>query len=78
MIRSWKYDADGLSVVERTPEFDQFRAIASTTPVISFYVDETGGRMIYQEWHGARSGRGGVLARIASGEWVTEKHGWIS
>lgn len=78
VIRSWKYDADGLSIVEGAPESDQSSAIASATPVISFCVDETGGRMIYQEWRGARSGRGCVLARLASGEWVTEKNGWIS
>jgi hypothetical protein len=78
VIRSWRYDADGLNVVEEVPELDQASPTASTTPVISFCVDETGGRMIYEEWHGVRAGHGCVLARSASGEWVTEKPGWIS
>jgi hypothetical protein len=78
VIRSWKYDADGLTIVSDVPELDRMSAIASTTPVISFCVDETAGRMIYQEWHGVRAGHGCILARRGNGEWATEKHGWIS
>ena len=78
VIQSWRYDADGLTVVDEVPELDHASAIASATPVISFCVDETGGRMIYQEWHGVRAGHGCILTQTAKGEWVTEKHGWIS
>ena len=78
VVQSWRYDADGLTVVDELPELDQTNAIASTTPVISFCVDEPAGRMIYQEWHGVRAGHGCILAHKGNGEWVTEKHGWIS
>ena len=78
VIQTWRYDADGLTVVDEVPELDRTSAIASTTPVISFCVDETAGRMIYQEWHGGRAGYGCILARRESGKWVLEKYGWRS
>jgi hypothetical protein len=76
--RTWKYDADGLIVVDAMPEPDDASAIASTTPVVSFCADETGNRMIYVEWHGRRAGGGRILARKENGKWVSEKDAWIS
>ena len=77
-IRVWRYDAEGLTSVDCTPELDKSNAIASATPVISFCLDETAERMIYQEWYGLRAGFGSVLALNKGGDWVTEKHAWIS
>ena len=78
VVSIWRYDSDGLMVVDEVPELDQTSAIASTTPVISFCIDEAAGRMIYQEWHGVRAGHGSILACSKAGKWVTEKRGWIS
>jgi hypothetical protein len=78
VIQSWRYDADGLTTVDEVPELDRTSAIASKTPVISFCVDETAGRMIYEEWRGVLAGHGQILARRGNGEWVTEKCGWKS
>lgn len=77
-IQTWKYDANGLMCVDDIPELDRASAIASTTPVISFCVNDASNRMIYQEWQGVRAGYGCILARKTNGEWVTEKHGWKS
>src|SRR5262245_7179152 len=78
VVRTWRYDDDGLTVVDEVPELDRTSAIASTTPVISFCVDEAAGRMIYHEWRGGRSGHGCVLARNQDGKWVIEKLGFKS
>lgn len=75
-IQAWRYDADGLTVVERLPELDKSSPIASTTPVISFCVDESAARMIYQEWHGGRAGFGYILAHRGNGEWYPVTNGW--
>jgi hypothetical protein len=78
VIRTWRYDAEGLTSVEELPELDRTSAIASTTPVISFCVDETGGRMIYHQWHGVRAGHGCILACTKDGKWAAAKCGWKS
>ena len=74
----WRFDGDGLTLVDRMPELDRESAIASTTPWIGFCVDETGDRMIYEEVRGVCAGHGCILARGQSGEWEVERHGFIS
>src|SRR5258707_1188083 len=58
----WRYDANGFALVGHVPELDRSNSITSTTPVISFCLDEAARRMIYQEWTGGRAGFGAILA----------------
>lgn len=78
VVQAWRYDGSGLAQVEHLPELDHLNAIASATPVISFCLNETGDRMIYQEWNGPRAGFGAILALKGTGSWCTEKHAWVS
>lgn len=78
MEQAWRFDANGLTPVDRLPELDKSSAIASTTPVISFCLDDMAKRMIYVEWNGLRAGSGAILALQKSGQWTMERHAWIS
>lgn len=78
VVQAWRYDASGLAPVEHMPKLDCSSAIASTTPVISFCLNEADGRMIYEEWNGPRAGVGAILAHKGTGEWMTERRAWIS
>ncbi len=69
----WRYDANGFALVDHVPELDRSNSITSTTPVISFCLDEAARRMIYHEWTGGRAGFGAILALSEDGKWVTEK-----
>jgi hypothetical protein len=75
--RVWRYDDSGLKQVDRLPELDK-SAIASTTPVIRFCLNETVGRMIYVEWHGLRAAFGAIMALNKDGQWIVEKDAWRS
>jgi hypothetical protein len=77
-FQTWRYDAEGFTLVDDIPQLDTKSAIASMTPIISFCVDEAAERMIYQEWHGVRAGYGAILSRKKSGEWITERGVWKS
>jgi len=78
VIQIWRYDATGFTSASEIPALDQTTAIASTTPVISFFLDEHTKRMIYQEWHGPRAGHGVVLALTKGGHWKIDGEAWIS
>jgi hypothetical protein len=74
----WRYDAGGLAEVDSLPDLDKTSAIASTTPVIEFCLDETGKRMVCTEWNGPRAGSGLILTLQKNGKWAAGGHGWIS
>ena len=78
IVQVWRYDAKGLIPVDSAPDLDKRNAIASETPVISFCLDESTKRMVYQEWYGLRAGFGSILKLNQREAWVMEKHGWIS
>jgi hypothetical protein len=75
-VQIWRYDGDGLKVVESLPQLDM-KQIGSKTPVLRFCVDETGWQMIYTEWHGGIAGRGWIMQANEAGRWK-ERVVWIS
>jgi hypothetical protein len=77
-VNVWRYNSGGLAQVDRLPELDESNTIASATPVIRFCLDETGERMVYQEWYGLRAGFGAILALNRKREWGTERQVWKS
>lgn len=68
----WRYDGDGLTVVDALPTVDL------TTPVLRFCEDESGQRMIYTEWNGPLSAVGLVMRANEKGWWTVEKRAWMS
>ena len=78
VIRSWRYDADGLTPVDRIGEIDRHSHIASTTAIISFCVDNEVRRMKYAEWYGVLAG-GGCTMKLEHGKgWIFEGSMWKS
>ncbi len=46
---------------------------------MGFCLDDTGERMIYQEWNGLRAGFGAILVlKKDSGKWVAQGCSWVS
>jgi hypothetical protein len=75
----WRFEGDDAVIVASLPDLDMTSATASTTPHISFCVDDAGKRMIYEEWYGGRAGMGSIMAIKKNGKWAeVERGGWVS
>jgi hypothetical protein len=73
----WRYDGDGLAVVDALPTLDLSRSMSST-PVLRFCEDESGQRMIYTEWSGRLSAVGLIMRANEKSWWTIEKRAWMS